>query len=80
MGEGMRQAMERAELNGREAAHLLSWSPSWVSRLLSGKRGGSALDIARLPLGLVIPLTPPLPSSPTPAPQPNQSTQQAKPE
>ncbi len=46
LGEGLRQAMERAGLNGREAAYLLGWSPSWVSRLLSGKRGGSALDIA----------------------------------
>ena len=46
LGEGLRQAMERAELNGRQAAHLLGWSESWVSRLLSGKRGGNALDVA----------------------------------
>jgi transcriptional regulator with XRE-family HTH domain len=46
LGEGLRQAMERAELNGKQAAHLLGWSESWVSRLLSGKRGGSALDVA----------------------------------
>ena len=38
--------MERAELNGRQAAYLLGWSESWVSRLLSGKRGGSTLDVA----------------------------------
>jgi transcriptional regulator with XRE-family HTH domain len=46
LGEGLRQAMERAGLNGRQAAHVLGWSESWVSRLLSGKRGGSALDVA----------------------------------
>ena len=46
LGEGLRQAMERAELNGKQAAHLLGWSESWVSRLLSGKRGGNALDVA----------------------------------
>jgi transcriptional regulator with XRE-family HTH domain len=46
LGEGLRRAMERAELNGRQAAHVLGWSESWVSRLLSGKRGGSALDVA----------------------------------
>ncbi len=38
--------MERAGLTGKQAAHVLGWSPSWVSRLLSGKRGGNALDIA----------------------------------
>jgi hypothetical protein len=38
--------MECAELNGKQAAHVLGWSESWVSRLLSGKRGGSALDVA----------------------------------
>ncbi len=38
--------MEGAGLNSQQAAHLLGWSPSWVSRLLSGKRGGSALDVA----------------------------------
>jgi hypothetical protein len=46
LGEGLRQAMEGAGLNGRQAAYLLGWSESWVSRLLSGKRGGNALDIA----------------------------------
>ncbi|MGH3928018.1 MAG: helix-turn-helix domain-containing protein, partial [Pseudonocardiaceae bacterium] len=25
---------------------LLGWSPSWVSRLLSGKRGATELDVA----------------------------------
>ncbi len=46
LGEGLRRAMEQARFNGRQAAHQLGWSPSWVSRLLSGKRGGSALDVA----------------------------------
>jgi Helix-turn-helix domain len=40
LGEGLRRAMEDAGLNGKQAAHVLGWSPSWVSRLLSGKRGG----------------------------------------
>jgi len=38
--------MQQAGLNGKQAAHLLGWSPSWVSRLLSGKRGATELDIA----------------------------------
>jgi hypothetical protein len=46
LGAGLRDAMDSAGLNGREAAHVLGWSQSWVSRLLSGKRGGNALDIA----------------------------------
>ncbi|MGH3771520.1 MAG: helix-turn-helix domain-containing protein [Pseudonocardiaceae bacterium] len=47
LGEGLRQAMEGADLNGRQAAQALGWSESWVSRILSGKRGGgSALDVA----------------------------------
>ncbi|MGH3770421.1 MAG: helix-turn-helix domain-containing protein [Pseudonocardiaceae bacterium] len=44
--EGLRRAMEGAELNGKEAARVLGWSESGVSRLLPGKRGGSALDVA----------------------------------
>ena len=44
LGEGLRRAMEKAGLNGKQAAHLLDWSPSWVSRLLSGKRGCTELD------------------------------------
>jgi transcriptional regulator with XRE-family HTH domain len=46
LGEGLRRAMERAGLNGAQAAHVLGWSPSWVSRLLSGKRAGSELHVA----------------------------------
>ncbi|MGH3772006.1 MAG: helix-turn-helix domain-containing protein [Pseudonocardiaceae bacterium] len=46
LGEGLRQVMERAGLTGHQAAHLLGFSPGWVSRLLSGKRGGSEVDVA----------------------------------
>jgi hypothetical protein len=33
LGEGLRRAMEQARLNGRQTAHQLGWSPSWLSRL-----------------------------------------------
>jgi len=46
LGEGLRRAMQQAGLNGLEAAHLLGWSQSRVSRLLSGKRGGSEVDVS----------------------------------
>lgn len=46
LGEGLRRAMERAGLNGKQTAHLLGWSQSWVSRLLSGKRGGGEVDVS----------------------------------
>ncbi|MGH3567029.1 MAG: helix-turn-helix domain-containing protein [Pseudonocardia sp.] len=46
LGEGLRRAMERAGLNGKHAAHLLGLSPSWVSRLLSGKRHATAVQVA----------------------------------
>jgi transcriptional regulator with XRE-family HTH domain len=46
LGDGLRQAMEQAGLTGKQAAQMLSWSPSFVSLLLSGKRGASELDIA----------------------------------
>jgi transcriptional regulator with XRE-family HTH domain len=46
LGEGLRRAMANAGLNGSEAARQLGWSTSRVSRLLSGKRGGSELDVA----------------------------------
>ncbi|MGH3817555.1 MAG: helix-turn-helix domain-containing protein [Pseudonocardiaceae bacterium] len=48
LGEGLRQAMEQAELNGQQAATLLDWSPSWVSRLLAGKRTASPLHVAAI--------------------------------
>ena len=46
LGDGLRQAMEAARLTGKQAAQMLSWSPSFVSLLLSGKRGASEVDIA----------------------------------
>jgi hypothetical protein len=32
LGEGLRRAMEQAELTGKQAARQLDLSPSWVSR------------------------------------------------
>ncbi|MGI9062639.1 MAG: helix-turn-helix domain-containing protein [Pseudonocardiaceae bacterium] len=46
LGDGLRQAMEAAGLTGKQAAQMLSWSPSFVSLLLSGKRGAGEVDIA----------------------------------
>ena len=46
LGEGLRRAMEQAGLNGKQAAKLLDWSTSRVSRLVSGKRGGNEVDVA----------------------------------
>ena len=37
---------KQARLTGKQAAQMLSWSPSFVSLLLSGKRGASEVDIA----------------------------------
>ncbi|MPZ66685.1 MAG: helix-turn-helix domain-containing protein [Pseudonocardiaceae bacterium] len=46
LGEGLRQAMDHTGLTGKQVAHLLDWSTSRVSRLLSGKRGGSEVDVS----------------------------------
>jgi transcriptional regulator with XRE-family HTH domain len=46
LGDGLRQAMKYAGFNAAEMAHQLGWSPSRVSRILSGKRGGSSVDVA----------------------------------
>ncbi|MGH3907650.1 MAG: helix-turn-helix domain-containing protein [Pseudonocardiaceae bacterium] len=46
LGDGLRQVMQQAGLTGKETAHVLDWSPSWVSRLLSGKRGATVVDVA----------------------------------
>ncbi|MGH3435809.1 MAG: helix-turn-helix domain-containing protein [Sciscionella sp.] len=46
LGDGLRVAMARAKLTGQDAARELGWSPSRVSRLLSGKRGGKDLDVS----------------------------------
>ncbi|MBV9161775.1 MAG: helix-turn-helix domain-containing protein [Pseudonocardiales bacterium] len=46
LGEGLRRAMERAGLDQKGAAQKLGWSQSRVSRLLSGKRGGTEVDVS----------------------------------
>jgi predicted transcriptional regulator len=46
LGEGLGRAMRQAGLNGAQVGHLLGWSSSRVSRLLSGKRGGSEVDVS----------------------------------
>jgi transcriptional regulator with XRE-family HTH domain len=46
LGEGLREAMKQAGLNGKQAAQMLDVTPSYVSMLLAGKRGASELDIA----------------------------------
>src|SRR6478672_2308465 len=49
LGDGLRQAMEATGLTGKQAAAMLSWSPSFVSMLLTGKRQASEVDIAAFP-------------------------------
>jgi hypothetical protein len=39
--------MENAGLSGVEAARHLGWSPGWVSRLLTGKRGCKDIEVAQ---------------------------------
>lgn len=46
LGEGLREAMKGAGLTGKQAAQMLDVTPSFVSLLLSGKRGASEVDIA----------------------------------
>lgn len=46
MGEGMHRAMKQAGLDQQGAARLLGWSQGRVSRLLSGKRGGTEVDVS----------------------------------
>jgi transcriptional regulator with XRE-family HTH domain len=46
LGEGLRRAMVRAGLDQKSAAEKLGWSQSRVSRLLSGKRGGTEVDVS----------------------------------
>jgi transcriptional regulator with XRE-family HTH domain len=44
LGEGLRRAMHHAGLTGKDVARLLDLSPSWVSRLISGKRNVTAVQ------------------------------------
>jgi transcriptional regulator with XRE-family HTH domain len=46
LGEGLRRALDSAGLSGKQAAHLLDLSPSWVSRLLAGKRNATAVQVS----------------------------------
>ncbi|MGH3693562.1 MAG: helix-turn-helix domain-containing protein [Pseudonocardiaceae bacterium] len=46
LGEGLHRAMRQAKLDQKGAARLLGWSQSRVSRLLSGKRGGTEVDVS----------------------------------
>jgi transcriptional regulator with XRE-family HTH domain len=46
LGNALRRAMKRAGFNASQLARQLDWSPSRVSRLLSGKRGGSSNDVS----------------------------------
>lgn len=46
LGEGLRHVMRQAGLSGKEAARLLGQSETWVSRMLSGKRYATELDVA----------------------------------
>jgi transcriptional regulator with XRE-family HTH domain len=46
LGEGLRRAMEHAGLTGKQVAKLLDLSPSWVSRLVSGKRNVTAVQVS----------------------------------
>jgi transcriptional regulator with XRE-family HTH domain len=48
LGDGLRQAIEQAGLTGEHAAHVLGWSPSKMSRLLSGKRNATEVDVAAI--------------------------------
>ncbi|MGH3706647.1 MAG: helix-turn-helix domain-containing protein [Pseudonocardiaceae bacterium] len=48
LGDGLRRAIEQAEMNGGHAAHVLGWSPSKVSRLMAGKRNASEVDVAAI--------------------------------
>jgi len=44
LGEGLRRAMHNAGLTGKDVARLLDLSPSWVSRLIAGKRNVTAVQ------------------------------------
>ncbi|MDQ2880219.1 MAG: helix-turn-helix domain-containing protein [Actinomycetota bacterium] len=46
LGEGLHRAMRQAGLDQKGSAQKLGWSQSRVSRLLSGKRGGTEVDVS----------------------------------
>jgi hypothetical protein len=46
LGDALRQAMERAGLNGKQTAKMLGWSESRVSRVINGTLGVNEVDIS----------------------------------
>jgi hypothetical protein len=46
LGDGLRRAMEIARINGKDLADRLGWTPTKVSRLLTGRRGAEELEVA----------------------------------
>ncbi|MGH3833704.1 MAG: helix-turn-helix domain-containing protein [Pseudonocardiaceae bacterium] len=46
LGDGLRAAMKRADLTGKQIAELLAWSAPLLSRILAGKRNASALQVS----------------------------------
>ena len=46
LGDGLRQALEKVGLSGKQAAKNLNCTPSYVSMLLAGKRVMREVDIA----------------------------------
>src|SRR5690242_5811070 len=48
LGDALRLAMERANLSGRHAAHVLGWSETKVSRILTGRQPVTEADVSAL--------------------------------
>jgi hypothetical protein len=46
LGDGLRHAMEIARINGKDLADRLGWTPTKVSRLLTGRRGAEEMEVA----------------------------------
>ncbi len=48
LGEGIRQAIRNAGMRPAAVSRQLGWSTGRISRIIYGKRGGSAVDIASI--------------------------------
>ncbi|SFB00407.1 Helix-turn-helix domain-containing protein [Amycolatopsis marina] len=48
LGEGLRAVMRRAGISGSEIGRKLGWSQSRVSRILTGKRGGTEMEVVSI--------------------------------
>ena len=48
LGEGVRAVMRRAGVSGSEIGRKLGWSQSRVSRILTGKRGGTEMEVVSI--------------------------------